>query len=165
METAHKAAPKRSVNAPSKKKRRAVTVLASSALPPPPAEMSASASREWKRIGPRAVALGMVADLDAVVFGLYCTSVGDAMDVRQSWVLEGSPLTVERPSGPRPHPALQLLRELGADAARYANMLGLSPRARRGLAISLGAVPAMPVGDPDDAASLDADLGRRFFND
>ena len=84
-----------------------------------------SAAEEWARVTPLLLTLGVVHfDLDRQVIAAYCDCVGDAVDLRKSLRDGTQNATV---------PALALLRGLAVDAARFAGMLGLSPKSRKTL--------------------------------
>jgi P27 family predicted phage terminase small subunit len=130
----------------------------------PPESMSAAGAAEWRRVCPRLLALGMLPDLDAAAFALYCNAVGDLANVRAAWQLEGSPPTVQRPAGAREHPSINTLRLLGSDVAKFAGLLGLTPRSRKVLGVEVGALPSNPL--PGHARSAeDARIASRYFND
>jgi P27 family predicted phage terminase small subunit len=137
--------------------------IALSAVPEPPPELSAASAREWRRVLPSLLALGLHPTLDLQTLLLYCRSVGDAEDVRQDWILRGSPSVVLRPSGEREHPAIATLRQLGADIAKHAAALGMNPRARKALGVELAA--AVIEAPPAPGVKREIDRTSRFFDD
>lgn len=135
-------------------------------VPSAPAELSAAGAAEWARVVGHVMTLGAhPAGLDAAIFALYCHAVGQLVDVRQAWLIEGAPIYVIRPAGPRAHPALGLMRQLGADVARLAHQLGMTPRSRKVLALDLGALPLPPAPDALDdlATATDRAIANRYF--
>ena len=156
------ATPRRRISAPSHHRQRKAHAISMMAMPAPPPELSASAAAEWVRIGSRAIALGVMPDLDLQVFRLYCVACGDLADVREAWSLEGRPATVMRPSGQREHPTIATLRQLACDVLKFASALGFTPRSRKTLAVDIGAV-AEPVAS--GAKRKHADPAARFFDD
>ena len=153
---------RRRISAPSHHRQRKAHAISLLPMPPAPPEMSAVAAAEWVRIGARAIVIGVLPDIDRSIFAAYCNAVGDLADVRSAWTLEGRPATVMRPSGQRPHPSLETLRQLSADVLKYASALGLTPKSRKGLGIEIGVV-AEPVAA--SARRKHADPAARFFSD
>lgn len=135
------------------------------ALPDAPAGMSPIAAAEWRRVGPRLIALGLL-DLDLGTLGSMCDTVSDLADIRAAWKREGSPTVIARPAGMRIHPAVAAMRSLRSDLLRYQHALGMTLSARKILAIELGAAPIEAETQPQGSGAVghEADIAARFFN-
>jgi phage terminase small subunit len=88
--------------------------------------------------------IGLHPVLDQSVVRAYAESVADLRAARAEWEATGASLTVQRPSGPRESPYVPLIRALAGDVAKFAGLIGLTPKARLALGLELGAVVEAP---------------------
>lgn len=58
-------------------------------LPSPPAHMPAAAKREWRRMGKALETLGLMTDVDAGVFEVYCTARAQLAEATKHLEAEG----------------------------------------------------------------------------
>lgn len=124
------------VRAPKARKRRRV--------PWPPAHLNAEARAEWRRVAPRLVADGRFDPvLDREILLAYSNSVGTARQAQRALTelaaekgTTASLLARRGSGGVTVSPLLTILRTASADAARFAEQLGLSPTSRARLGIA-----------------------------
>ena len=108
--------------------------------PQPPEFLSDIAKREWDRVCPRLAEVGLMTDIDVAVLAAYCGAYADLVDATRK---QRGRTTVRLPSGiRRPSPFVSMIRTARADMVRYAAELGMSPAARAGLDVSVGAAPS-----------------------
>ena len=149
---------RRRISAPSHHRQRKAHAISLLPMPPAPPEMSAVAAAEWVRIGARAIAIGVLPDIDRSIFAAYCNAVGDLADVRSAWTLEGRPATVMRPSGQRPHPSLETLRQPGGVVQQLVVVMrGQGPRQPR---VEQGGKQDQRAGDDGDIPDRQAGAER-----
>ena len=150
------------IGAPSHHKQaRVVPIRPVTAVPAAPEGLSEAAAVEWARVWPALAVIGLAPVLDQSVVRAYAESVADLRAARAEWEATGASLTVQRPSGPRESPDVPLIRALAGDVAKFAGLIGLTPKARRALGLELGAVVEAPKrGSGRDPAASTSTIDR-----
>jgi P27 family predicted phage terminase small subunit len=117
-------------------------------IPPRPKELDALARKEWDRVAPELVRLGLLTTLDRAALAADCSSW--SLWVRAQEELAAADRLVVRASrgGVKPHPAFAIARQESRAMREWAAELGLAPTSRvRG---RLAAVVASTDSDPAD---------------
>jgi len=127
------------ISVPSHHRRPTPVAIPRASLgPPSDFPLDDLAREEWKRVVPTLVLLGADLTLDRAAILCYVTAVSDLQKMREVWIAEGMPRTIDRPAGPRPHPLLGMVRDATRDVQTFAHALGLDgPRSRRALGVEV----------------------------
>lgn len=107
-----------------------------------PAGMPLVARREWRRVVPILVRLGVASQVDRNALADYCLCVARLADAEAD--IEKRGLLVEGERGQVKNPSCQLAREYRAAVVRWAVEFGLTPSSRSRLS-----VPEKPEDDLD----------------
>jgi P27 family predicted phage terminase small subunit len=112
-------------------------------LPEPPEILTEAAANQWWEVGPELQRLGLLTVCDLAVFSAYCQAYGRWFEAERLLRLEAqagradSALTAIGAQGGRVANPLVRISQSAADAmVAYAAQLGLSPIARRRIAIA-----------------------------
>lgn len=99
-----------------------------------PAWLSTQAKREWKRLAPELVRLGVLTHLDRDSLAVYCEAV---VHYRQAAELIDRSAVLVKSGGGRlvKNPALQVARDQAAIIRGFAREPGLTPSARSGISV------------------------------
>lgn len=128
-------------------------------LPPTPRHLSREAAKEWRRITPELLELGLLTKIDGAALELYCRAYGRLQQVeraivcRQSQLLdEGKDVTdalvVMTPTGfHREHVLSRLAADLSQQVDRYLASFGMSPSARSRVTASRNTTQMPLFGD------------------
>lgn len=133
------------------------------AVPSVPRHLSPTAVKEWKRITPELVQLGLVAKVDMAALAMYCQAYGRMVELEfamkrriDAKVEAGADyfdavagvMEEATPSGYRQQSVqAQLLRGLREEVNRYLALFGLSPSARARVTPSMNQ-PSLPGMEP-----------------
>lgn len=130
--------------------------------PPRPRELIGRAAREWRRIVPLLLELGLLTELDRAALAMYCQAWADYLTLldqvrldKEAAVAKGEPeahaLWRTLPSGiARESIHLRLLRDAEARVDRALSHFGLSPAQRARVTASRDPGPQIPLpGMPD----------------
>lgn len=94
-----------------------------------PAWLSATAKKEWKRILPELVALGIVGSVDSAALAAYCTCVATVQEAEK--IIQEEGLIVYAPSGyPQQHPAVGIRSAALTQMRHFLSEFGMSPSSR-----------------------------------
>ncbi len=115
-------------------------------LPPPrcPPELSADAKKEWRRVVPTLISMGVVCCLDVAILAAYCQSVAFCSEAAGHLQAEGTVYTSPR-GRQYESPWLKIQRMYRSNVLDCAKALGLTPASRLRLA------GAAPVEKRDEA--------------
>lgn len=117
-----------------------------------PPEIQGEARKEWKRMAPRLVQLGLLSEIDGGVFASYCLAWERLVEAQAKLREEGLMLRGQR-NAPILNPLLAVVESSGSQLRRFAIELGLSPASR-------SKVQAVVVAPTSTAAS---DAEAKFF--
>jgi P27 family predicted phage terminase small subunit len=107
--------------------------------------LSPAAVKEWNRVAPELLRLGLLTTLDRAVLAAYCEAVADLQDATETLARKGS--TIEAGNGTTiAHPAVAMKQGATKRVKDLAAEFGFSPSARGGMEI-----PGAPDGDDEDA--------------
>ena len=136
--------------------------LVPTAAPPMPDWLTDDAVREWERVIPDLITLGLVSKLDMMAFATYCEAVADWQRFRRK-IAEHNARSDDAgdvqtfSTGAK---QISIWRQLANDAEKRANaagaQFGFSPMARRNLKANPAPQGELFPNEPKDAAS-------RFF--
>ena len=134
------------------------------ARPDAPAWLLPEAKREWKRLGPELVKLGLISKIDRAAFALYCQAWGRWVQTEAELKKLGADGLIEStPSGYKQMSVLLQIANRSADqVARYQAQFGLSPSARRGLVATPQSGQADMFGHESDD-ERNSDPAARYF--
>lgn len=135
------------------------------AIPTPPKHLGIEARKEWKRITPELVALGLISNLDRAALALYCQAAGRLYELETAFEGQVSRLMAERkldypsavyeashaitPSGYAQQSVMvQLIKSHREQLNRYLAHFGLSPAARGRVQASNYIQPTLPGIEP-----------------
>lgn len=115
-------------------------------IPKPPIYLPTEAKKEWKRIVPQLMSLGLLTDLDVSGLAAYCNAFSTWVDaVRQ---LKGAAMIVPGARGGLiSNPLLKVASDAQSEMKKWLCEFGMTPSARSRVA----AVPAADEVDPLDA--------------
>lgn len=132
------------------------------AAPSIPRHLSPTAVKEWKRITPELLTLGLIAKIDQAALAMYCQTYGRMVELEMAMkrrievkVAEGvdyydavsQVMEAATPSGfLQQSVQAQLLRSLREEVNRYLSLFGLSPSARARVTPSMNQ-PSLPGMD------------------
>jgi len=100
-----------------------------SAVPPAPGWLSGEAKAEWRKVVPKLIERGVLADEDLSTVANYCTAVGQ-VQLCQAILSAEEPFVQSSRSAPRPHPAYKIMFAAMSLAKSLAGDLGLTPTSR-----------------------------------
>ncbi len=106
--------------------------------------LSPIAKREWKRLAPELVRLGLLTKLDRAAFSAYCESVDDFYWAVVRLRRDGRVITAGNGTA-IPHPAVQLKRQAMRTIREFSAEFGMTPSART----RVQEIPGF-VRDPDE---------------
>lgn len=137
-------------------------------IPAPPKHLGAEARKEWKRITPLLVELGLISGLDRAALALYCQAAGRLAELETAFngqvarlVDEGADYSdavykasyAVTPSGYAQQSVIvQLIGKHREQLNRYLMHFGLSPAARGRVQASNYVQPTLPGIDPKPEA-------------
>lgn len=137
-------------------------------IPTPPKHLGAEARKEWKRITPLLVELGLISGLDRAALALYCQAAGRLAELETAFngqvarlVDEGADYSdavykasyAVTPSGYAQQSVIvQLIGKHREQLNRYLMHFGLSPAARGRVQASNYVQPTLPGIDPKPEA-------------
>lgn len=110
-----------------------------------PATAADAARHEWERLAPIVAELGTVSAADLRAFELLCCTLATAGEAEATVRQEGMTMPTGG-GGVRSHPAVKVMEQARAQAARLLAEFGLTPRGRN-------YVSRAPVANPSDGAS------------
>ena len=115
---------------PSKDRKGIDAGAALADVPVPPETISAPGAKEWARLAPLLVDMGLLTEADLRTLELLCETLATATELEAAIKLEG--FTIEAATGGRKaHPALKALETTRNAASRMLGDFGLSPKARK----------------------------------
>lgn len=121
-------------------------------LPACPAHLQGEARREWRRIGRKLLACGLMTEIDGAALALYCTSWARWVEAEGNLVRYGT--VIKAPSGyPIISPYLSIANTAMAQMTRLLVEFGMSPSSRSRVV----AVPPPTVPRTYDAPTRDED--------
>ncbi len=107
-------------------------------IPAPPSWLNEDAKKEFKRLAPQLVSLGLLTDLDLVALANYCQAFGLYLQCNRELANEGSTTTeivtqngAYLASMPQFNQSMKLLQQMRAWGAEF----GLTPSARSSLVV------------------------------
>ena len=128
--------------------RKAAEITGCTAKLSPPRELSARAKKEWRRIVKlyRGLETEILNDLDVGILRSYCESMAIYIEAEEEYQNHG--LVMQKDGRILENPYLKIMRLEGANIAKYAEQLCLSPvgRARMGVAAAKKIEDADPMG-------------------
>lgn len=130
--------------APSAGRREIAGAKVLKRLPPHPEGLTARAIAEWVRLGRMSIRAGVLTEHDLALLELASRTVASVAELEGILAVEG--LTIEGGTGPKAHPAGQMLDRARALSHRMLADLGLTPPARERLSIE----PADQVSRPGE---------------
>lgn len=97
-------------------------------LPEPPDYIGDYGAREWNRVGPELIKLGLMSTVDLQVFEAYCLNVQLMVDARKAIADKG--MLVNGARGKVRNPAIAAFASASTAIRGFASEFGLSPSAR-----------------------------------
>lgn len=98
-------------------------------LSPPPPELSDAAKREWRRTGRKLLAMGVMADIDAAQFAVYCQAYTQWLDATAK-INKSGMLLRDGKGGYAVNPLVRVAHDLQAQYTRALAEFGMSPVSR-----------------------------------
>ena len=98
-------------------------------VPTCPAWLSPEAKREWRRVTPELIRLGLVTRLDQVAIAGYCISYSCWRRCQEVLIAQGNVYVTNR-GQIRPRPEVEIARMSGDTMKSLASELGLTPASR-----------------------------------
>lgn len=136
-------------------------------LPPMPKHLAAEARKEWKRITPELLELGLLTRIDGAALELYCRAYGRLQQVERALtaraaaaVQAGGDVTdalfMQTPTGfVRESILSRMAADLSQQVDRYLASFGMSPSARSRVTASRNdSQYRLPLDDEDDAGGF-----------
>jgi P27 family predicted phage terminase small subunit len=120
-------------------------------LPACPPHLQGEARKEWRRIGRKLLACGLMTEIDGTALALYCQAWARWIEAEANLVRYGT--VIKAPSGyPIASPYLSIANTAMAQMARLLVEFGMSPssRSRVVVAPSPAAFEPLPERDEDD---------------
>lgn len=133
-------------------------------LPAPPDWLNDDARAEWARTGGHLLSLGLISQIDAAEFALYCQCFGQLSQLerafdkaqREAMAADADPIAaaarpffVKTPTGfDRTAPIVREIQALREQVHKYQQAFGLSPAARMRVQASDGGQLALPGLEP-----------------
>jgi len=109
---------------------------AAPALPPMPRYLSKAARREWRTLVPLLKSSGLLTNLDACAFGLYCSALARVAEAERELAEHG--MTVTSPTGiMRPSPWFYVASKSTAQIIALSAEFGLTPASRSRVKVDL----------------------------
>lgn len=125
------------------------------AIPKPPSRLLPEAKKEWKRLAPAMVALGLLTEVDTSAFAELCQNYAYYLAADKEIVELGAkgPIAMQKtPSGyTQQHPLLSLRRQYYDQWRKGLADFGLTPASRSRLAVgdeSASSNPGVNMNDP-----------------
>ena len=122
-------------------------------LPEPPSYIGEYGAREWNRVGPILIKLGLLTEADMQVFEAYCLNVQLMVDARNEIEEKGMLVTGAR--GKVRNPAIAAFSAASTAVRGFAAEFGLTPSARSRI--------KLPTSDDNPLAGLMGDDGPDDF--
>src|SRR5262249_30892494 len=94
-----------------------------------PPWLPATAKREWKRLAPQLVELGVLTPLDVACFACYCVTVGNMIEATRRVEAEG--LTYKAGDLTKRNPNVPICTAAMKDVRLFGELFGLNPLARQ----------------------------------
>src|SRR5262245_26664847 len=95
-----------------------------------PSWLSSEARKEWRRLAPELIRLGLLTVLDVAVFGAYCETFALFLAITKLVAKDGA--TYRTANGLiKRHPAAALAQQAGRDLLALDSCFGLTPAARQ----------------------------------
>jgi P27 family predicted phage terminase small subunit len=114
-------------------------------LPPCPTHLKGEARREWRRLGSRLEAVGLVTNVDTAAFAAYCQAWSRWVDAEKNLAREGT--IIKAPSGyPIPNPWLAVANKAMEQMKAFLVEFGMTPSSRNRVATA----PIPDAGNPAD---------------
>lgn len=124
-------------------------------IPPAPVYFGEYATREWDRVGPVLVKIGLLADSDIQVFEAYCLNVQLMVD---AWMeIRDKGMLIQGSRGKVRNPAIAAFSAASNAVRAFASEFGLTPSARTRI--------RLPKDGDDPLSILDDDIGPEDFNE
>lgn len=121
-------------------------------LPPCPDHIGAWGKREWDRVGPKLIKLGLLADTDLQTFEAYCLNVQLMIEAREEIAKHG--MLVMGARGKVRNPAIAAFSAASTAVRGFAAEFGLTPSSRSRIKMPESDVNPleglMSVDDDDD---------------
>ena len=95
-----------------------------------PTNLSKEAKREWTRIVPKLLEVGLLTELDSAVLAMYCDAYGTWVKASKKVNEEGEVVQVGKYSYPQQNPWLTVKNKAIEQMNKSLSELGLSPSAR-----------------------------------
>lgn len=128
-----------------------------------PSDLPPAAQKEWRRVVPKLIALGIVNGFDLTALADYCLCVARLAECERDVTARGILIQGER--GMVKNPALQFTKEYRNQIHKWCEVFGLTPSSRGKMSL-----PDQPENDPfeeflDDDGEEDEDDGGEGWDD